>query len=589
MDFPSSSKTLVDRLRALTPDLSAAGAVFFLGVPQGLAYATIAGLPPAMGLYAATFPAIVGSLFRSSRHVVVGPTNALSLLVGGAVLAMADHPPLEVAIALSLGVAAVQLLATVLRLSAIVDYISSPTVLGYITGAGVLIGVGQLHNFTGTSGPGGKLWQLIPGWVEQLPHLSELALAVAVGTVIAIVLLRLLARRIQRKLPAALLVMLLGIVVNLALGLEARGLRVVADLAPIPAGLPPLTLPSLELTWTLAPFVFACAVLSLVESTSVARSISARTGQRLDVNREFLGQGLANLSAAFFAGYPVSGSLSRSALNEQAGARTRASAVLTGVMMLGVLLLLASFLDHTPIASLAGTLMVVAWDLVDVPRIRKTFETSGGDALAFAVTMSSTWILPLDRAIYLGVAVSLILFLRKARLLTVQELVVNPAGLLQEHNLDEPLGELRRCEAVRLIHIEGALFFGSASELVRTLDAVAAEPEVRVILLRVKRTSSFDFTAAEAIAALAESMRERDKHLLLVGMTPSMMSTLRRSGLAEALGEDKLFPTRERWLEALGAARDRAFELSNEIHDDSCALRHARVNPLDAEEDSASA
>jgi len=583
MDAPKPS--LGQRLRALGPDFTAAGAVFFLGVPQGLAYATIAGLPPAMGLYAATLPAIVGSLFRSSHHVVVGPTNALSLLVGGAVIAMSDQPALEVGIALALGVAVFQLVATVLRLSAVVDYISSPTVLGYITGAGLLIGVGQLYNVTGTEGPVGRAWTTIGGWISTLPETHALSLIVALATVVAVVLLRLLSRKLDRRLPDAIVVMVVGIIVTIAFGLDARGLSTVADLSPIPAGLPPLTLPSLALSVELAPFAFACAMLSLVEANAVARSIAARSGQHLDTNREFLGQGLANLAAALFGGYPVSGSLSRSALNEQAGGKTQLSGALTGVFMIVVLLVLTSILDRTPIACLAGLLLVVAWDLVDVPRIRRTFATSWSDGLAFLVTMIATWLVPLDKAIYLGVGLSLILFLRKARLLTIRELVVNPAGVLQELPLDAPLGELRRCSAIRLLHVEGALFFGSAGELRNALDKVAADGGVRVIIVRVKRATGLDLTVVEDLCSLAESLRERDMHLMLVGMTPDMVEILERSGASARIGEDHLFPTQERWFAALDAAKSRAFEIVGGDHTEACGLDNAKPFLITAADD----
>src|SRR5690606_28964009 len=186
------------------------------------------------------------------------------------------------------------------------------------------------------------------------------------------------------------------------------------------------------------------------------------------------------LAAALSGGYPVSGSLARSTLNEQAGARSRAAGVLTGLMMIVVPLLLASLLDHTPIASLAGLLLVVARDLIEVPRIRRTLGTSPGDGLAFLVTMIGTWTLRLDQAIYLGVGVSLVLFLRKARLLTVRELVVDETGRLQEHPLGQPLAaDTARCDAIRLLHVEGPLFFGSAGELRRALEQVIADPRLR--------------------------------------------------------------------------------------------------------------
>lgn len=577
------------RLAGLGPDAIAAAAVLFLAIPQGLAYATIAGLPPAAGLYAAALPAIIGSLFRSSRHVIVGPTNALSLLVGAAVIAASDHPPMEVALALALGVAAFQLVATALRLSAIVDYISSPTVLGYMTGAGVLIGIGQLHNVTNTSGQSGRIWTTIGGWIETLPHADPLTAGFAGGTVLVMILLRWLSKRARKgppsrfksafaKLPAALVVMLLGIAVNLGFGLERYGLRVLADLAPIPAGLPPLTLPSPILALELAPVALACTVLSLVEAHAVGRSIAARTGDQIDARREFLGQGLANLAAALSSGYPVSGSLSRSVLTERLGARSRAAGVFTGLMMILVLLVMASLLDHTPIASLAGLLLVIAWELIDVRRIRRTLGTSTGDALAFAATMIGTWTLPLDRAIYLGVGVSLVLFLRKARLLTVRELVVDATGRLQEQPLGQALApDTARCDEIRLLHVEGPLFFGSSGELRRSLDVALSSPRLEVLILRVKRATGLDLSVAEELIAVAELLRERGKHLVLVGMTPAMMEVLQRSGADAVIGEANLFPTRRRWFEALRAAIQRALELAADRHAADCPL--ARANP----------
>ncbi len=570
--MPANFSSLGERLRAAGPDVSAALVVFLLGVPQCLAYATIAGLPPAMGLYAAAVPPILGSAIRSSNHVVVGPTNALSLLVGGAVLAATTHDPAQVAIALALGVAVFQIVATLLKLSAVIDFISSPTVLGYITGAGLLIGIGQLHNLTATVGPRGKIWVTVGGWIEALPQTHSLSLIFAAATVLCVIGVRLLGRAIDKKLPAALIAMVVGIVANMVFGLEARGLRVIADIEPIPPGLPPITLPSLELAWELAPFALACAVLSLVEANAVARSIAGRTGQQLDAPREFMGQGVANLAAAFTGGYPVSGSLSRSALNEQAGARSRWAAALSGVLMLLVLVTAASVLDHTPIPSLAGLLLVVAWDLVDLDRIRTIFATSKGDGLTFLVTMLGTWSLDLDKAIYVGVGLSLVLFLRKARRLSTREFLVDESGGFTLRPLDieslGPLGTLGTgsdasvlSPVVRLFHIEGALFFGSASELRRALEAIARAPGLVVAVIRLDRAASLDLTAAEVLGTIAQSMRRRGRHLLVVGMNPLMSRTFERSGVAEAVGEAQLFPAQERPFGALEAARDRAVEL----------------------------
>ena len=273
--------------KEIPADLMAAVAVCILAVPQGLAYATIAGLPPVMGLYAAAIPPIVGSLFRSSRHVVAGPTNALSLLVWAAVAGVSDDP-VSVALTLALMVGVMQVAAGILRLGSVVDYISGPVVLGYITGAGVLIGIGQLHNVTATTGPRGNLLTTVQGWIPVLDEASTLAVGMTLGTIAVVIAVRLLSAKLGRRIPAAVTAMITALVVNVALGLEDRGLRVLSDLSPIPSGFAMPEMPRLADLGTLLPFAVACTVLSLVESSAVARSIAARTGQRLDPSTELL-------------------------------------------------------------------------------------------------------------------------------------------------------------------------------------------------------------------------------------------------------------------------------------------------------------
>ena len=552
-------------LRRLRPadlgrDALAALATTFLAIPQGVAYAMIAGLPPVMGLYASVVPTIVGSLFRSSRHVVSGPTNAVSLLVGGAVGALAQElgaAPAQVAISMALMVGLMQLGAGLLRLGSVVDYISSSVVLGYITGAGVLIGVGQLHNLTGTAGARGDVITRVMGWIYGLDALNTTALAVAGATALLVVVLRLL----SRKVPGELIALVVATAGSVALGLSDK-LAVVGDLAPVPASLPPLTLPVL-FDPSLALVALAATVLSLVESSSLARSIADKTGDRLDISVEFAGQGLSNIAAAFTGGYPVSGSLSRSALNHSAGAQTRLGGVFGGLFVALGLLVAGPLIERVPIAALAGLLMVVAWRLVNVARIRQTFRAGRADTLAFLGTLAGTWALRLDHAIYLGVTISIILFLRRARLLVVRELRVDPSGRLREHKAEDGPRDAR----VRVVHVEGPLFFGAAGELRDKLGAVAGD-EVRSLVVRLKRTQGMDLTTATVFAAISEGLAAQGRHLVLVGMRPDAMGVLERSGAAERIGRDNLFPTRDGWFEAMDAGVRRALVLA-EAPDDS--------------------
>lgn len=556
---------------SLWPDISAATTVLFLAVPQSLAYATIAGLPPAMGLYAAAIPAIVGSLFRSSHHVLSGPTNAMSLLVGGATAVGMGADPAAVAITLALLVGIFQVVAGALRLGALVDYISSAVVLGYIIGAAVLIGVGQLHNFTGTTGPSGRIWVDIGGWLPTLGQANGLSLAIAGGTIATVLAARFLQRRTQRRIPGALLAIVLAIAANIGFDLESRGLRVIGDLAPIPTGFPPLTIPDLSHVSVLLSAAIACTVLSLVESNAVARSIAARTGQRVDASTEFFGQGLSNLAAAFFGGYPVSGSLARSAANERAGAKTRMAGVFGGLMILVVLLAFGSTLDHTPIPSLAGLLILVAVDLVDIKRIKHTVRASPADGVAFVTTMVGTWVMSLDTAIYLGVGISLVLFLRNARLLSVRELLVGDDGALREHLPSDTEtsaeADVSRCNRIRFLHLDGSLFFGASGELADALDDVVADREIKVLVVRMKYTQGLDATSAAVFESTAARLRAESRQLILVGMSAEMMGVLERAGTARRLGAENLFPARQRWLSALDAARSRAVALCG----DDCA------------------
>jgi SulP family sulfate permease len=540
-------------------DLASALAITFMAVPQGIAYAMIAGLPPATGLFAGAIPTILGSIFRSSNHVVTGPTNALSLLVGTAVAASATDDPMTAGLILATMVGVFQLSAGLLKLGAIVDYISTAVVAGYITGAGILIGVGQLKNLTGTTGSRGDVYSQISAWIAGLGDVNYWSVGIGVGTAVAILGMR----AVSRRIPTAIVVLAIGVVLSWAIGLDQYGVALARDIAPVPIGLPPLTIPGVESVAQLSallPVAVAATVLSLVESSAVARSIASRTGQRLSSNREFIGQGVANLAAGFFGGYPTSGSLSRSALNERAGAKSRLGGVFAGIMMILVLLFLGPIVDLTPIPSLAGLLLVVAVDLVDVKKIRAILSGDVGDKVAFLATLVGTWVLSLDQAIYLGVGLSLMLFLQKARNLVVKEMVLDEKGRFTEITQDGS----HKADVIRVLHIEGSLFFGAANELRDAIDDVLAHDAVKVLIIRLKRTRGLDYTTATVLEAAHQRMVQQGRHLYLVGLRPDTLKLLERVGVADALGRDHLYPTRPGLFLAMDNALRDAVEIVGE-------------------------
>jgi SulP family sulfate permease len=520
-------------------DLGAGLAVAALAIPQGVAYAMIAGLPPVMGLYAASVPAIVAGCFRSSRYVIAGPSNALSLLVGSStgVLAVSEGvDAASVAIALAFWVGLIQMMAGFLRLGVAVGYISSSVVLGYITGAATLIVWGQVPNLSGAAD-----------------------LTVGVGTAILMVLLG----RLGHFFPAALVAIL---AMTTGVALADLPLRTIGDLAAIPASLPPLTLPfqlPVATHTALLPAAIAASVLSLVESSAVGRSLAAASGERVQSNREIVGQGLGNLAASFVGGYPVSGSLARSMLNYSAGARSRLAGISSGFLVIVMVLVAAPLVDAIPIAALAGMLLVLAWELVNFRAIWRTLRGSLGDSAALLMTFVGTWTLRLDEAIYLGVGVSLVLFLRRARLLVVRELHVDHEGHLREV-------DGRSCRVVRVLHAEGPLFFGAAGELEAALDEALADEALRVLLLRLKRTQGMDLSAAHVLEEAGRRLRKRGGRLLLVGLLPDPLALLERTGVAAEIGQENIFPSRAGWFAAMDEALGEA--LAHDHHGSDCPL-----------------
>lgn len=531
----------------LSADALASISVVLLAIPQGVAYAMIAGLPPAMGLYACGIPVVIGCLFRSSRHVVTGPTNALSLLVAGALFSSTVDDPIQAAITLAFLVGVFQVLFGVLRLGGIVDYISGPVVLGYVVGAGVLIGVGQLPNASNVSGPRtGNLFERVIDWLGKLDQVDWNAVLLAVATIFVMAAIR----YIRPKVPAGLFAVTLLTIVASLLGWVEQGLVTIADVAIVPTDWILWSAPSVALWADLLPLAIACTVLSSVESAAVGRSIASQSGQSLDSNTEFFGQGLANIAASFTSGYPISGSLGRSNLNARSGAQSRLSGVFSGLAVTIALPILAPLVNQVPIAVLAGLILVVAADLIQFRRIRRIFKGPRSDSLAFTATLLGTWLFDLDIAIYIGVGISLVLFLRRVRLVHVKELVVTEERRL----LESEIGDRRACPAIRILHIEGNLFFGSAGELRNALEEIRLEQNVRVIVVRLKRTRGLDGTSATVLTEVATRMRTNGQRLILVGLKELEMGWLQASGALDELGAENVFPTRKEWFAAMNAS-----------------------------------
>jgi sulfate permease, SulP family len=539
------------------------GAVMVL--PQGVAYATLAGMPPEYGLYGAMLPAIVGALWGSSWHLMSGPTNATSLMVFATVSALAaPFTPAYVAIVLTLNlmVGIVKLGLGVARLGSLVNFISTSVVIGFTAGAGLLIIGAQLRNFFGIDVP--QQASFIAGLRDFVTHLGATdpgVLGVGVFTLVAAIA----GRRFLPRVPY----MLTGIVAGAlcAWVLSLTGVAHVPTIGALPSAVPPLSVPEMSLqTWqTLAPIALALTVIGLSEAISSARAVALKSGQRIDGNQEFIGQGLANIVGAFTSSYPTSGSFNRTGANYEAGARTPLACVFSAVLLLVILLLVRPLAGYLPVASMAAVLFIVAMGLIDVRAMRRVWRTSRADALTLAITFVATLTIRLEVAILVGVLASLLVYLNWATHPLVLRVAPDPS---QQRRFRRTGASTTLCPQLDMLRIDGALFFGSVEHIRDEIDAARAQcPAARHVLLIGTGVNLIDTAGAELLANLATQLREAGVQLYLCKMRPEVLALLERGGYLDTIGRDRVFATKDKALAAIYGRLDAA----------KCAACNARI------------
>jgi sulfate permease, SulP family len=400
-------KIWLDRVnrQSLPKDMLAGLTGALIVLPQGMAYALIAGLPPQYGLYCAIAPAIVAALFGSSWHLVSGPTAAISIVVFATLSPMAATGSADyIRLALTLGFMAglIQLVLAVLHLGRLTDRIAHSVIVGFTTGAAFLIAASQLKHFLGLQLPAGNaFFPTLWGTWQALPHLQWPVVIVGATTLIA----ALIARRWLKPLPHMVVGMAVGACT--AAWFAHPAVKLVGAL---PSAVPQLSSPSWDMgVWRqLAVSAAVISLLALTEAIAIARAVALRSGQVIDGNQETFGQGLSNLTGAFLSGYPSSGSFTRSGVNFEAGAQTPMAAVFASVILMAVLFFVAPLVGYLPIASMAGVLFIVAWGLVDKAAIKECFAKRD-DAAIFLLTFLACLFLDIEIAVFAGVALSMAL------------------------------------------------------------------------------------------------------------------------------------------------------------------------------------
>ena len=517
------------------------GAIVVL--PQGVAFATLAGLPPEQGLYCAMVPAVIAALFGSSLHAVVGPTNAVSLMVLATLspLAAPGTPHyVELALTLALMSGVIMVAMGLLRLGALVNFMSSTVVIGFTAAIGVLIFASQLRDFLGIPGsPALSFTDFVAGTFARRGEIQPWVVLIGAATLA----IGAVSRRALPKIPPMLVAMFAGgvlaFLLNEALGADTTGLR---TLGRLPGPLPPLSLPdfSLATLQTLAGGAIAISLVSLTQAASIAHAIALKSGQRLDDNQDFIGQGLANMAAAFFSGFPTSASVNRCGINYEAGARTPVSAVFAAMLLVLVLFAVGPLAGYLPVAVIAAILFLVAWSLIDFRRIRKILSTSPGESAVLAVTFFATLLLELEFAILMGVLTSLMFYLNRAARPIMRSLVPDPRH--SQRKMTEIEDGLVECPQLKILRIEGSIFFGAVGHVERHFDALREHNSGQKHLLLMSKSINFvDMAGVELLAEEARRRRAGGGQLYFYSLRGPVEDLFERGGYLADIGRENIF------------------------------------------------
>lgn len=515
------------------------GAVIVL--PQGVAFAIIAGLPPQYGLYTAMVTPIVAALFGSSRHLISGPTTAISIVIFSTVsrYAEAGSPEfVQMALTITFLAGVYQLAFGLARLGILVNFVSHTVVVGFTAGAAVLIATSQMKNVMGVFVPKGESFLLT--WYDLFQQVGEAntnILITAIGTLIVAIVIK----KLRPRWPNLLIALFVGAGIAQVLGGEAAGITMVSA---IPAQLPPVSMPDISLASIkmLAPNAFAVALLGLIEAVSISRSIAAKSHQRIDGNQEFIGQGLSNLAGSFFSSYAGSGSFTRSGVNYTAGAMTPISAIFAAVILMVTVLLVAPYAVYLPIGAMAGVILLVAYNLIDMKQIVHVLKSSKSETSILLTTLGATLFLELEFAIYLGVLLSLVIFLGRTSYPDIVHLAPAFDPVYKKKNLiDTAARPVTECPNLKIIRFDMSIYFGSLNHLQKELQRITDKEGISDILILCQGVNFIDLSGAEMLHHEADRLAEMGGGLYFAELKPKVYEKLSYMHFMRDIGNDHFF------------------------------------------------
>jgi SulP family sulfate permease len=552
-------------------DALAAAIVTIMLIPQSLAYAMIAGLPPEVGLYASMAPLVAYAIFGTSNTLAVGPVAVVSLMTASAVGRIAETGgPDYIAAAAALAVLSGLMLTALglLRLGFLANFLSHPTIAGFIAASGILIAAGQAKHLLGVEAYGESLLAIVTSLAGHVRETNPVTLAIGAGSLLFLLLARAHFQKLLRAIglkerlassvaKAGPLLAVIGATALVAsLGLEASGVAIVGD---IPRGLPPLGAPDVAFTvWReLAGAAFLIAIIGYVESVSVAQTLAAKRRERIDLDQELIGLGTSNIAAGFTGGFPVTGGFARSVVNFDAGARTPAAGAFAAIGIAFAALFLTPFLYYLPQATLAATIIVAVLSLINTGAIVRIWRYSKSDFAAMAITMLGVFVFGVETGVVAGVALSILLLLYRA---SVPHYAIVGQVSGTEHFRNIKRHQVIVSPSAVAMRIDGNLFFANARFLEdRILALIADAPAVKHVVLMCSAVNEIDASALESLEAINERLKSAGVTFHLSEVKGPVMDRLKRTHFLEAL-TGRIFLSQ---FEAMRALDPATFRLPN--------------------------
>ncbi|HSM41470.1 MAG TPA: SulP family inorganic anion transporter [Afifellaceae bacterium] len=509
-------------------------------LPQGVAFATIAGLPPQYGLYTAMITPVVAALFGSSTVMVSGPTTAISAIVlttlqGHAIPGTQQF--IELVLLLTVMVGVFQFAAGLARLGGLVSFVSHSVMTGFTAAAAVLIGISQLSGAMGlTVERGGNVFERFLNVVAVIEGINWTAFAIAMTTFATVVLFH----TFTKRLPGFLIALAAGGLLAWLIDAESKGVSMIGAL---PSALPTFAPPSFSISQIveLTQGAAAIAFVGLLEAVSIGRSFAIRRHERFDSNQEMIGQGLSNMVGGFFQAYAGSGSFTRSGVNAEAGARTPISAIFSSLFLIVILVLVAPLVAFIPTPAMAGLILYVAYKLINFREFYHVLESSKSETFVLVSTFIAGVAIELDFAIYVGVIASLSVFLNKSAhpALRVSTPTVSRSGRRKFRNAD--MHNLPECPQILSVRLDGPLYFGSVEHVEREFRKIERRRyDQKHVVLYLKGVGDVDLAGADLLIEEIREIKKRGGSFEIVALYPPLLRRLRRFHVIDEIGEDNL-------------------------------------------------